>query len=143
MDERNLEQLSKLRAEKKDLEERLEKFDKKPVITIDGVRGSSKNFPYTQHNCRVEGINNKARNQYIKMIKSKDYRIGKSIKQIEYELNNIDDPELRQIIRYYYEDDKDYNQTAHSMNELFNKEKYTADSVRMKLKRFFKKNKKN
>lgn len=54
MDKRDLEQLSKLREEKKDLESRLEEFDRKPTITIDGVQGSSRNFPYTQHNCRIE-----------------------------------------------------------------------------------------
>lgn len=130
----NFEQLSKLRLEKKDLEERLERFDRKPTITIDGVQGSSKEYPYTQHNCRVEGINNKARNQYIKMIRSKDYKIGKLIKQIEYDLNSIEDTEIRQIIRYKYEDDLNWIQIMHKMG--YNSE----EKARIKLKRFLQKN---
>lgn len=130
----NFEQLSKLRLEKKDLEERLERFDRKPTITIDGVQGSSKEYPYTQHNCKIEGINNKARNQYIKMIRSKDYKIGKLIKQIEYDLNSIEDTEIRQIIRYKYEDDLNWIQIMHKMG--YNSE----EKARLKLKRFLQKN---
>ena len=47
--------------------------------------------------------------------------------------------ELRQIIRYVYYDNKNYNQVAHAMNERFSKNKYTADSIRMKINRFFEK----
>lgn len=130
----NFEQLSKLRLEKKDLEERLERFDRKPTITIDGVQGSSKEYPYTQHNCKIEGINSKARNQYIKMIRSKDYKIGKLIKQIEYDLNSIEDTEIRQIIRYKYEDDLNWIQIMHKMG--YNSE----EKARLKLKRFLQKN---
>ena len=139
MDKKDLEELSKLRVEEKDLQLRLQKFDRKPSIVIDGVRGSSRESPYIEHNYRIEGIDSRTRNQLKKMIKSNQKKINKKIKSIEYELNKIEDSELRQMIRFYYEDNKDYNQTAHAMNNLYNYKKYTADSVRMKMKREMKK----
>lgn len=77
------------------------------------------------------------------MLKSKEVKISKMILNIEYELNYIDDPEIREIIRYIYEDEMTYNQAAHKMNEIKAKKEYTADSLRMKIKRFFEKNEKS
>ena len=53
----NLEKLEKLRAESNSLLERINKIKNKPQkILIDGVRGSSKTFPYTQHTMKIERI---------------------------------------------------------------------------------------
>lgn len=50
-----LENLEKLRAERDSLLERINKLKGIPQkILIDGVRGSSKTFPYTQHSMRIE-----------------------------------------------------------------------------------------
>lgn len=134
MDKKDLEELTKLRAEEKDLQLRLDKFDRKPKISIDGVRGSSKEFPYIQHNCKIEGIDSRSRNQLKKMIKSCQKKIVNKIKKVEYELNKIEDSELRQIIRYKYEDNLSWIQIMYKMN-------YTSEDVaRKKLKKFLIKN---
>lgn len=141
-----LEQLENLRKESKSLRERIEKLENKPrKILTDGVRGSSSTFPYTQHTCKVEGLDDsisyRRRKNTIKklkkMLKAKEVKIDKMIVHIEYELNNIEDSEIREIIRCIYEDNLTYNQTAHKLNNK--KNKYTADSIRMQLKRFFEK----
>ena len=69
------------------------------------------------------------------MIKDKTYRLDKMRLQLEYELNYIENAELRDIIRYRYNDNKTWLQIMFLMN-------YSSESVaKMKLKRFLEKNK--
>ena len=70
------------------------------------------------------------------MLKDKRYKLEKAINHLEYELNQIDDSELRMLIRYRYEDNLNYVQIAHRMND-YGEKIYSDDSVRMKLNRFF------
>ncbi len=52
-----LDDLESLRKETKSLSERINKIKNKPQkILIDGVRGSSKTFPYIQHTYRIERV---------------------------------------------------------------------------------------
>lgn len=144
MDKGVLTQISAMHTELQDLRKRLQKLEDKPQnIVVDSVRGSSSNFPYTEHTCKIEGLEKpkfqKAKKKYRKLIRNKESKIDRLIKQVEYDLNYVEDSELRQIIRYVYYDNKNYNQAAHAMNERFNKDKYTADSIRMKINRFFEK----
>lgn len=146
IDKEDLSQVEKLRDELKDLNKRLKRLeDKKNEVIVDSVQGSSSEFPYTRHSCKIEGVqyeylkSKNLRNKYKKLIQRKEYKLGKLISSLEYELNYIEDSEIRQIIRHVYEDGKDYNQTAHAMNDKKKNPKYTADSIRMKLKRFLKK----
>lgn len=137
----DLKQIDSLRKEIKYIEDKIEKLDSKPVqIVQDSVSASSVSFPYTRHTAKIEGFENpKNRNKYKKLIKQRKYELEKAINQLEYRLNMIDDSELRMLIRYKYEDNLNYIQIAHKMNE--NGEKiYTEDSVRMKINRFFEKN---
>ena len=136
MDKRKLEQLAPLRRELEDIEKRINKLESD--TTIDGVRGSSKNYPYVQHTFKIEGINHKGRNYLKRKWISCRNKIRLTIKYIEEELENINDSELRQIIRYKYEDELDYNVIAHKMNDGKRNGSYTADGVRMKVKRFLK-----
>lgn len=136
MDKRKLEQIAPLRKELKDIEKRLQNLENQ--TTIDGVRGSGKEYPYTQHTFRIEGINHKGRNYLKRRWTRCRNQIRQTIKYIEEELENIDDSELRQIIRYKYEDELEYNVIAHKMNDGKKNGSYTADGVRMKVKRFLK-----
>lgn len=53
----DLENLEKLKSERNSLIERINKLKGIPQkILIDGVRGSSKSFPYTQHTMKIERI---------------------------------------------------------------------------------------
>ena len=140
-----LEQIDSIKAEKQDLENRIKSLENERIpTTVDSVQASSKEYPYIQHTVKVEGYNNyryirnrKARNTYKKQIKSKIQKLDKLINELEYELNKIDDSEIKQIIRYKYEDNLSYIQIAHKMNKRGRKE-YTADGIRMKIKRFLK-----
>lgn len=72
--------------------------------------------------------------KYKKMIKNKTYRLDKMRLQLEYELNYVENAELRDIIRYRYNDNKTWLQIMFLMN-------YRSESVaKMKLKRFLEKN---
>lgn len=68
------------------------------------------------------------------MIKDKTYKLDKMRLQLEYELNYVENAELRDIIRYRYNDNKTWLQIMFLMN-------YSSESVaKMKLKRFLEKN---
>lgn len=146
MNKQLLEQIDSIRAEKQDLENRIKNLENERIpTTVDSVQASSKEYPYIKHTVKIEGYNNyryirnrKARNTYKKQIKNKKYKLEKLINELEYELNKIEDSEIRQILRYRYEDNLNYIQIAHRLNEL-KKRDYTEDSIRMKIKRFLKK----
>ena len=138
----DIENLEKLRKEKQSLEERIRKIENKPrKIMIDGVKGSSREFPYTLHNCRIEGYDDsvayrKRKNTVKKlrrMLRYKEVQIYKEIVHIEYELNYVDDPEIRELIRLKYED-------GLSWVQIQIKKEYNSESTaRIKLDRFFRK----
>lgn len=141
----DLENLEKLELEKENLKERSQKLKSKPQkILADGVKGSSKNFPYTQHIIKVEGLDDsityrKRKNtikKYEKMIQQKQRKIEKEILRIEYELNYIEEADIRVIIRLKYFEKLNWIQVMHRMH-------YNSESTaKVKLKRFFEKNNK-
>ena len=141
MDKNVLTQINSIRTEIKELKEKLKKSIKPVDIVTDSVQGSSKHYPYIKHNCVVEGIdehrvilNKRNRNKYNKQIKSKEYKLEKLINKLEYELNNIEDSDIRRIIRYKYEDNLNWVQIMYKM-------KYNSEeTARIKLKRFLEKN---
>lgn len=138
IDEQLLKNITALNDELEDLRRRLKRIENKEcTILKDSVKGSSKTYPYIQHNCVIEGVeyskSKKFRYTYKKQIKSKERELEKLINQLEYQLNYIEnkDSEIRQIIRYKYEDNKTWIQIMFLM-------KYNSESVaKMKLKRFF------
>lgn len=139
IDKELLEQITALHNEVEDLEKRLKKIENKEnKIVKDSVKGSSSQFPYTQHSCVIEGVEypKSKRSKYIyrKQIKDKKRKLDKLINKIEYELNYIEDSEIRQIIRYKYEDNMNWVQIMFKMG-------YDSESkAKMKLQRFFEKN---
>lgn len=138
MDKLILYQLKFINLELKDLKERLERIKNSPQKIIDVVKGSSSTYPYIQNNCKVEGTiypqNRLLRNKYKKQIKEKQYKLEKLVNELEYNLNYINDSEIRQIIRYKYEDNLNWVQIMFKMN-------YKSESTaRMKLERFLKNN---
>lgn len=138
IDKKFLEQISALLNELEDLERRIEKIENKSCKVVkDSVQGSSTSYPYIQHSCTIEGVEHpktkRSRNIYKKQIKSKRAKLDKFINKLEYELNYIEDSEIRQIIRHKYEDNKTWVQIMFLM-------KYnTEDKARKKLERFLEK----
>lgn len=135
-----LEQADSLLEEIKDIERRIKNIEKREkTILGDSVTGSEREYPYIKRNFRINGISNrsfssKTKRQYKKMLKSKKYKYEKMVKQIEYELNYINDSEIRRIIRFRYYDNLSWIQIQIKMQ--YNSE----NTARMKLERFFEKN---
>jgi hypothetical protein len=137
---KELKQIDSLRKEIAYIQNKIKKLDEKPTkIVQDSVSASSREFPYTRHTAKIEGFETpKNRNKYKKQLRNAQYKLEKALNHLEYELNKIDDSELRMIIRYRYEDNLNYVQIAHRMNDRDVKI-HTEDSIRMKIKRFFEK----
>ena len=133
-----LEQADSVIEEIKDIENRSKNIEKREKTIIgDSVTGSEKEFPYIKRNFRVNGIDNKVfgsktKRQYKKMLKSKKNKYEKMIKQIEYELNYIENSEIRRIIRYRYYDKLSWIQIQIKMQ--YNSE----DKARKQLERYLK-----
>ena len=140
MDKTVLTQINSIRKEIEELKDKLEKSIKPVDIVTDSVQGSSSHYPYIKHNCVVQGIdehrvmlNKRNRNKYEKQIKSKEYKLEKLIVKLEYELNYIEDSNIRRIIRYRYEDNLNWVQIQIKM------EYDHEDKARKKLERFLEK----
>lgn len=141
MDKELLSQINSTRKEIEELREKIDKINNKPAkIVIDSVKGSSASYPYISHNCVIEGLDNKkiiankkSRNKYKKQIKNKEFKLMKLITNLEYELNNVEDSEIRRIIRHKHEENLNWIQIMFKMN-------YDSESkAKMKLKRFLEK----
>lgn len=140
-----LNQMSDTTKEISDLEERIQKYkSKQSKVVVDAVKGSSKEYPYTQHSCKIEGIETprykRLINSYRKTLQQKKEKLIKLNKQFEYELNNVKDTELRMMLRYKFVDNMKNYQIAQKMSDKFEGKDYTEDSIRMKLNRYLKKN---
>lgn len=138
MNKNFLSQIEDVKKEIKDIEKRIKKIEEKADdIVRDSVTGSSNTFPYIKHNCVVEGENVfKSRNikKYKKILNKKKEKLQKKIIQLEYDLNYIEDPEIRKIIRHKYVDNMNWVQIMFAM-------KYDSESkARMKMNRFFNQN---
>lgn len=134
-----LDEIENINNELEGLRKRLAKLEKgKDDIVTDSVKGSSKYYPYTEHSYKIEGIKTPKhkglRNKYKKMIKSKKYKLEKLKVQLEYELNYVKDSEIRDIIRYRYNDNKTWIQI------MFLMDYGSENKARMKLERFLEKN---
>lgn len=136
IDKELLEQFSSLHSELKDLQKRLEELENKPLETvIDSVQGSGTSYPYILHHCTIEGVeyprrNNKQKRKLKKLIVENTIKLDKMLTNLEYELKKIEDSEIRQIIRFKYEDNLSWVQIMFKM-------KYNSESTaRTKLDRF-------
>lgn len=135
-----LSQIDDLNKEVEDIKKRLKDLAERPdKVVRDSVSGSSTTWPYIKHSCVVEGVDtSKYRNikKYKRILREKQEKLQKKINQLEYELNYIDDPEIRRIIRYKYVDKLNWVAIMFKMD-------YNSEcQARIKLKRFFEKNSK-
>jgi chromosome segregation ATPase len=129
--QRELKKLIHLRKEAEYLEAKIR--DYKPVeIVIDSVKGSSPSFPYTEHSIKIEGLEQRKDNltEHIKKLCDFKKQIEEEEQKIELEIQNIEDSEIRLIIRYHYIEGLNYIQIMHKMS-------YNApETPRMKLRRY-------
>lgn len=106
-----------LQKEIKRLQARIEKLkDSKYGVVADIVKGSSKEFPYTQHPIHVEGFDGEKKQNSINRVKellSKrvDNSMAKTVEIAEF-ICNIDSVKIRTIFEYRYYDLLTWQQIA-------------------------------
>ena len=131
-----LKQCRDIREEIKDLNKRIEKLNKSNSIITDSVRGSSKYFPYTEHNYVIAGVNAKKELKKDICIKKRE-ELKKELEQVlenvTVYIDNLPNSRLRRIFRYRYEDNMGWRQIAFEMGG-----NVTEDSVRMEHDRYMK-----
>lgn len=149
MDQSVLVQYSEVMEEIKDLRERIRKLDRflsDPPVVSDTVRGSRKDG--TIGPIKITGIpvpeysrKEKIRERYREMLEEKEAELLELTCKAEEYIESIPKAEIRIMFRLYYIDGLTWEQVARKMNRAFPKKRisYTADSCRMRAKRFFEK----
>lgn len=101
--------------------------------TMDVVKSSYSDFPFTEHPQKIYGNNDSVLNQIVK--KQHEKAELEALKtEIEQFIENISDNTIRQILKYKYIRDYSWQRVA-MLTKLKNE-----STVRMKCKRFFEKN---
>lgn len=90
----------------KDLNDRIRKIEEQSAIVKDSVKGSSKSFPYTEHTCVIEGIENNERlKRRKKLLKAKKKELENVKEELEIYINTeIKDERFRQLLMFKYID---------------------------------------
>ena len=130
MDQSVLVQYSEVMEEIRDLRERIRKLDRflsDPPIVSDTVRGTRKDG--TIGPIKITGV------------PVPEYQRKEKIRERYREMLEEKEVEIRIMFRLYYIDGLTWEQVARQMNRAFPKKRisYTADSCRMRAKRFFEK----
>lgn len=138
------EYLDKYEENKKNFTYEINKLEKEIQLeysntATDSVKGSSRNYPYVERHVEIAGINNQRIKRLNKRKKNFEHKLEKINKELQYKLDNIEEREIADILKEKYIENKNFVQIMHKMNDNGNKI-YTADSIRMQLNRFFKKN---
>jgi polyhydroxyalkanoate synthesis regulator phasin len=135
-------QYTDLKEEIKDLEKRIADLEKQSKeIQKDIVKGSSSEFPYTEHNFNIQGVGIDSLGSYSnRIIKINRYKanlkasyddlLELQTKAEEY-INSNENSRIRRIMRYRFVDGLNWVQVAHRMGG-----RSTADSCRKELTRF-------
>lgn len=101
--------------------------------TIDVVKASYSDFPFTEHSLKITGNDNDIQNLIVKK-RLKQAELRRKINDIECFVNSIQDIQVKRIIKLKYIKDYSWTKIASIM-------KMKGESVpRMMCKRFFDKN---
>ena len=148
MDKNILVQYCDMKKEIKDIRDRIRKLDKfleNPPVVSDTVRGSRKDG--TIGPIKVTGIplpayarKIKLRGRYRQILEKKEEELLELACQAEEYIQMIPKSELRIMFRLYYIDGCNYLGVARRMSSMFPKRRYTEESVRKKVTRFFEEN---
>lgn len=134
MTKEELLKLKKIASEVGQIKEELENV--KCEYVMDSVKGSSVNYPYTQHSIKIEGYDIKSYDRKVKRIQN---RLARKLAQLidekdvltEY-ICTVEDSDLRQILMYRYINGLTWQEIGTNMG-------YAAITVRIKHDKFLKK----
>lgn len=148
MDKLILVQYCDMKEEIKDIRTRIKELDKfleNPPLVSDTVKGTRKNG--TIGPIRVTGIpepvyvrKQKLRARYQQLLESKEVELLELTCRVEEYIQSIPKSELRIMFRLYYIDGFSYLGVARRMSSTFPNRRYTEESVRKKITRFFEEN---
>ena len=104
MTKEELSKLQKIITEIQQIKRELDGIE--PEYAIDSVIGSSINFPYTQHNIKIEGYDIKSYKNKVQRIKNRlNHKMIELVEEkdrlTEY-IYSLDNSDLRQIFMYRY-----------------------------------------
>ncbi len=148
MDKTILIQYCDMKKEIKDIRSRIKKLDKfleTPPIVSDTVKGTRRDG--TIGPIKITGIPEpvynrklKLRQRYQMLLEKREVELLELTCQAEEYIQTIPKSELRIMFRLYYIDGYSYLGVAGRMSSMFPKRRYTEESVKKKILRFFEKN---
>ncbi len=148
MDRAILVQYCDMKEEIKDIRAKIKKLDKfleNPPIVSDTVKGTRKNG--TTGPIKITGIpdpmyarRRRLRERYQQLLERKEVELLELTCQVEEYIQTIPKSELRIMFRLYYIDGHNYVGVARRMSSMFPRRRYTEESVRKKITRFFEEN---
>ena len=125
--EQNLKNIAKIRREIKGLE--LIIHSNRKTMATDIVSGSSDEFPYSIRHFRIEGVDQSRESVLQMRLQRKKKKLERELLKVEKYLDQIEDPEIRQIVRLR-------DELGMSWNDVAAKCGSTIAAVKMKHKRF-------
>ena len=134
MTKEELLKLRKITSEVEQIKQELENV--KCEYVMDSVKGSSVNYPYTQHGIKIEGYDIGSYNRKVKRIQN---RLTRKLEELMDEKDilteyicTVNDSDLRQILMYRYINGLTWQEIGANMG-------YAAITVRTKHDKFLKK----
>ena len=124
---KNLKDIAKIRREIKGLE--LMIHSNRNTMATDVVSGSSDEFPYSVRHFRIEGVDQSRESVLQMRLQRKKKKLERELLKVEKYLDQIEDPEIRQIVRLR-------DELGMSWNDVAAKCGSTIAAVKMKHKRF-------
>ena len=124
---KNLKDIAKIRREIKGLE--LMIHSNRKTMATDVVSGSSDEFPYSVRHFRIEGVDQSKESALQMRLQRKKKKLERELLKVEKYLDQIEDPEIRQIVRLR-------DELGMSWNDVATKCGSTIAAVKMKHKRF-------
>lgn len=153
MDKNILEQYIELKEEIRDLQDRIDKDERRILkikeegVVSDTVKGTRADG--TLGSIRITGYPIPEHNQVKNMIKKRVAKLHILEDELQNAINEVDDfiekvpkSDLRMMLRFRYLDDMTWAAVAMNMNDRFPKRriKYTEDSCRMRHDRYLENN---
>ena len=99
------------------------------TMATDVVSGSSDEFPYSARHFRIEGVDQSKESALQAKLRQKKKKLERELLKVEKYLDQIEDPEIRQIVRLR-------DELGMSWNDVAAKCGSTIAAVKMKHKRF-------
>ena len=124
---KNLKDIAKIRREIKGLEHMI--HSNRKTMATDVVSGSSDEFPYSVRHFRIEGVDQSRESVLQMRLQRKKKKLERELLKVEKYLDQIEDPEIRQIVRLR-------DELGMSWNDVAAKCGSTIAAVKMKHKRF-------